>query len=289
MEKSIHNEIMELEPSTVVILYELVLKGHAASYYFHSGENGYTNEIVFQGNNYYYIPIKTDGFDFTDSKLPRPTLTVDNTDSFFSLKTRFFKDFIGFTFKRTRTFVKFLADVNFPSNVNPFGTPTEVSFPVEQYVINKKNAENQNLIQFELVSPLEKESAFIPNRKIVYNTCQWKYRSNIGCGYNGLPVTDIKGNFINFTPAGPTQTFDPSTTYNSGNYVMLDSPPNSSDPDRVYVCVQNGTLGKNPATDKSSWIADDCPKNISGCRCRFQGVESTNGLPFGGFPGTWEY
>ena len=129
MEKSIHNEIMELEPSTVVILYELVLKGHAASYYFHSGENGYTNEIVFQGNNYYYIPIKTDGFDFTDSKLPRPTLTVDNTDSFFSLKTRFFKDFIGFTFKRTRTFVKFLADVNFPSNVNPFGTPTEVSFP----------------------------------------------------------------------------------------------------------------------------------------------------------------
>jgi lambda family phage minor tail protein L len=290
MEQSIHNEIMELEPSTLIILYELVLKGHNASYYFHAGENSLDGQIKFKGKNYYYIPIKTDGFDFTDSKLPRPTLTVDNTDSFFSLKTRFFKDFIGYTLKRTRTFVKFLHGDNFPRNANPFGTPTEVSFPVESYVINKKNIENKNIIQFELVSPLEQESAFIPNRKIVYNTCQWKYRGNIGCGYNGPPVTDSKGNFISFTPTGSTiAPFNQNNNYQSGNYVIMDSPPNSADPDRVYVCTQNNTLGKDPSTNKDSWIADACPKNISGCRARFKNQEATDGLPFGGFPGTWEY
>jgi len=290
MEQSIHNEIMELEPSALVILYELVLKGHGASYYFHAGENGYTNEIQFQGQSYYYIPIKAEGFDFTDSKLARPTLTADNTDSFFSLKTRFFKDFIGYTFKRTRTFVKFLSDDNFPNNINPFGTPTEVSFPEEKYIINKKTVENKNVIQFELVSPLEKEAAFIPNRKIVYNTCQWKYRSNIGCGYNGLPVTDSKGNFIDFTPTGtPISLYSSTQSYNSGNYVVVESLPNSSDPDRVYVCLQDGTINKDPSTDKTSWIADACPKNISGCRCRFGVNEETDGLPFGGFPGSWQY
>jgi len=289
MEKTIHEEIFKLEPSTLVTLYELVLKGFGESYYFHSGENGFTNEIIFKGNNYNYIPMKTHGFDSTESQLPRPRITADNSDSFFSLKTRFFKDFIGFTFKRTRTFVKFLHKDNFPGGVNPHGSDTEVSFPEEKYIINQKTVENQNIIEFELVSVLEKEQAFIPNRKIVYNTCQWKYRHGIGCGYVGAPVSDARGNQINFTPAGPPQEFDESTTYNSGNYVKLSPAPLSSDPDRVFVCVVNGTLGKNPQNDRDSWIMDSCPKNISGCRSRFGLTETLNGLPFGGFPGTWEY
>jgi len=289
MDQSIHKEIFDLEPSTMVILYELVLKGYGSSYYFHAGENGYTNEIVFQGNNYYYIPIKAEGFNSSDTSLPRPTLTADNTDSFFSLKTRFFKDFIGYTFKRTRTFVKFLHGDNFPNDTNPFGSPTEVSFPVEKYVINKKVVENQNVIQFELTSPLEKESAFIPNRKVVYNTCQWQYRHSIGCGYSDIPVTDGKGNLLDFTATGtPITEFNITDTYNSGEYVVVPAEAGSIHPDRVFVCVQDGTIGKEPKNDKTSWILDACPKNISGCRARFGATENINGLPFGGFPGTWQ-
>ena len=288
MEKSIHQEIFQLEPSTLVVLYELVLKGYAASYFFHGGENGYQKEIIFKGNAYHYIPIKTDGFNTTDSQLARPTLTADNTDSFFSLKTRFFKDFIGFNVKRVRTFVKFLHGNNFPHNVNPFGSPTEVSFPVETYVINRKTVENQNVVAFELTSPLEKEQAFIPNRKIIYNTCQWQYRHSIGCGYQGEPVTDSKGNLLNFVSAGPPPDFNISTTYNSGQYAKVPPPADSIEPDRVFVCIKNGTVGKEPFNDKTSWIMDSCPKNISGCRARFGPNESNYGLPFGGFPGSWE-
>ena len=289
MEQAIHDEIFRLEPSTMVVLYELILKNHGASYYFHAGENGFQNKIRFKGNDYFYIPIKTEGFQSAESKLPRPTLTVDNTDSFFSLKTRFFKDFIGFSFNRTRTFVKFLHGDNFPNNINPHGTPTEVSYPVEKYIINQKKVENENVIQFELVSAMEKEQAFIPNRKIVYNTCQWQYRDSLGCGYAGQPVTDSRGNTINFTPAGPPGEWSELTTYNSGDYVKISPSPNSIEPDRVFVCIKDGTLGKKPFNDKDSWIMDACPKNISGCRARFGISENINGLPFGGFPGTWEY
>jgi len=291
MKELIHKEIFDVEPSTMIILYELVLKNESMkSYRFHAGENGYENAIIFNAKDYHYIPIKADGFDYANSKLPRPTLTADNTESFFSLKSRFFKDFIGYELIRTRTFVKFLDAANFPNGVNPYGAPTAVSYPPEKYIINRKSLENKQVIQFELVSPLEYENAKIPNRKVVYNACQWQYRHHIGCGYKGLPVTDSKGNPLSIigTKTPPDEWKD-GDTYNQGNYVQISPDVKSANaPVRVYVCLTNGT-SSNPQSDKANWVADACSKNISGCRARFGDTEVINGLPFGGFPGTWQY
>lgn len=289
MEQAIHSEMSEVEPSTMVILYELVLKDHGASYYFHAGENGLQNSIFFKGKDYYYLPIKADGFDSQDQKLPRPTVTADNTDSFFSLKSAFFKDFIGYPFIRTRTFVKFLHGNNFPNSINPHGTPTEVSYPPEKYIVNQKMSENENQIQFELVSAMEKESAFIPSRKIVYNSCQWQYRHSIGCGYTGLPVTDSRGNFLSFNGSTPPAEWSSTQTYSVGDYVKISPIGDSINPDKVFVCIKDDAVGVSPTLDKDHWVMDACPKNIKGCRDRFGETEPQNGLPFGGFPGTWEY
>ena len=293
MKSEIHKEIFDTEPSAMIVLYELILKYESMkSYRFHAGENGYTNEIIFDTNPYSFLPIKAEGFDYANEKLPRPTLTADNTDSFFSLKSRFFKDFIGYEVIRTKTFVKFLDAVNFPNNKNPYGTPTASSYPPERYIINRKTVENANAIQFELVSPLEYENAKIPNRKVVYNTCQWQYRHHIGCGYKGPPATDSKGNLLPYTPlplATPPSGWVEGFTYNAGTYIQI--PPDATSPDtppRIYVCLNNGT-STSPVSDKVNWVADACPKNISGCRVRFGLNERTNGLPFGGFPGTWQY
>jgi len=298
MNENILKEISELEPSSLIILYELILKDHNTSYFFHSGENGYNQKIKYLNNEYFFIPVKTDGFDFSENSLPRPTLTFDNTDSFFGLKTRFFKDFIGYSIKRTKTFVKFLHGDNFPNNINPYGTGTEISFPTEKFIINQKTIENDNIIQFELTSPLEKEAAFLPNRKIVFNTCQWRYRSNIGCGYSGPPISDSVGNDLTALYNNGTITeFNMETTYNRGQAVKISAQPNSQQVDLVFVCTTDGTVGVHPNTDKNKWTMDSCPKNISGCRQRFKEInnngttikEETNGLPFGGFPGSWEY
>jgi lambda family phage minor tail protein L len=292
MDLSIHKEIFELEPSVIVTLYEIVLKDSGgAKYYFHAGENGYANTLYYGNGNgdnaYHYIPVKAEGFDYSEDSLPRPTLTLDNTDSFFSLKTRFFKDFIGYEVRRIRTFVRFLHGKNFPNNTNPFGSPTEDSFPIEKYVVNQKTAENSTVVSFELASALEKERAFVPNRKIVYNTCQWQYRHSVGCGYNGPPCTDGRGNAFSGT-LNDQGTFNISTTYNQGDYVKIESATNPSASPKFYVCLENGTVGKKPDNSKDHWIEDACPKNIHGCRSRFGTTESTKGLPFGGFPGTWE-
>lgn len=287
MDQSIQKEIFELEPSTLITLYEIVLLGHGESYRFHNGENGLNTKIKFNNKEYYYIPIKASGFDYSDSQLPRPTLTADNTDSFFGLKARYFKDFVGFPVKRTRTFVKFLDGDNFPNNTNPFGVNTGMSFPVENYIVNKKTAETQNIIQFELASPLEKENAFIPSRKVVFNVCQWRYRDSIGCGYNGPPKSDGNGNPLisNNTPT----PYNSSTTYSIGTAVIVRAKPDTRDIDKVYVCLENGVQGVEPAEDPSKWALDVCPKTLTACYNRFGQNEDTNGLPFGGFPGTWKY
>lgn len=292
MDQSIHKEIFELEPSVIVTLFEIVLKDSGgAKYYFHAGENGYANTLFYGNgsgaNAYHYIPVNADGFDYTDDTLPRPILSFDNTDSFFSLKTRFFKDFIGYEVRRIRTFVKFLHGKNFPNNINPYGSPTEDSFATEKYVVNQKTTENNQVISFELASALEKERAFIPNRKIVYNTCQWQYRSPVGCGYTGAPKTDGRGNAISVV-SNDRGVFNITTTYSKGDYVKIENTTDPSSPPKFFVCLEDGTVGVKPDNGKNKWIEDACPKNIAGCRARYTTEEKDDGLPFGGFPGTWE-
>jgi len=299
MKESIKKEIFSQDPSIIIVLYRISLakKSKGNNYYFHGGENGYLNSIFFDDgqNEYHHIPLQAEGFDSSSESFPRPRITFDNTDGFFSLKTRFFDDFVGYELTRIKTFSKFLHDINFPNSVNPYGTPTEDTFPIEKYIINQKVQENANIVSFELTSPLEKENSFLPSRKIVYNTCQWMYRHSVGCGYSGAPCTDSKNNpfvgdngMFNSIQQGNPVEFDASATYNRGDYVRINDYYDSSIPPTFYVCLKNGTKGQSPESNKRLWIEDACSKSISGCRARFQNIEQSHGLPFGGFPGSWK-
>lgn len=309
MKVEIFNEIMELEPSTLITLYEIVLKDPEteeeipSTYKFHAGENGYGQPIYFGdglgSDEYFYLPCQAGGFDYEDETLPRPTLKFDNTDGFFSLKTRYFKDFVGFDVRRTKTFVKFLHGRNFPNNTNPFGSPTEASYPIEKYTINKKTVENSDFISFELVSRFEKDGGLVPARKIVHNVCGWKYRHAYGCGYSGPPVTDKGGNTLSHNQSAKLNVtasvaknlkWSKDKTYNTNETVSIYIEEGDETIYHLYVC-QNDGIQSNPLKDKKNWVQDMCPKNILGCRARFgivDGVnkEKNNGLPFGGFPGS---
>ena len=62
-------------------------------------------------------------------------------------------DLTGATVTRIRTLARFIDAVNFPSNVNPYGTPDPTAeFPQEIYKIDRKAAENRETVQFELAS-----------------------------------------------------------------------------------------------------------------------------------------
>jgi lambda family phage minor tail protein L len=293
MDSSILQEITSPDPSTLVVLFEIKLKDEddnsIGSYRFHAGENGFETSINFKNNEYLYLPVEANGFDATDESLPRPTIKFDNTDGFFSLKTNLFRDFVGFEVIRTKTFVKFLHQSNFPNETNPYGSGTEAAYPDEEYVVNAKTMENSNYVQFELVSKLEKEGGIVPGRKVVYNVCQWKYRSEHGCGYNGTTLLDEKDNELG--SGASAAIYNKNTSYSVGSVVFIETDNNGETIKHYFVCIQ-AAQNKNPLTQPLYWTKDNCSKSLFGCRKRFGNQEfsssSNAGLPFGAFPGSWK-
>ena len=55
---------------------------------------------------------------------------------------------------------------NFPSNVNPYGTPDpNAEFPQEIYSIDRKSAENREVVTFELAAVIDLAGIRAPKRQ----------------------------------------------------------------------------------------------------------------------------
>ena len=174
---AIVSNLQNTNPSAIIELFSLTLDNtlHGAStvYRFHAGSSLKDNgEIVWAGNSYQRFPIKAEGFAFRQGQLPRPTLTVSNalgtiTAILLSVNTTTAgNDLTGATVTRIRTLAKFLDAVNFPGDINPYGTPDSTAeFPQEIYKIDRKSAENRQVVQFELASVLDLAGIRAPNRQ----------------------------------------------------------------------------------------------------------------------------
>lgn len=179
-------EIQSLEPTAIVELFELdttMFQGGDIQY-FHSGVSKVNKPIVWQGQTYQPIPMKTEGFDMsTQGALPRPKLTVANVGGLLSAMVIKMDDLIGARVTRKRTFARYLDAVNFPGGVNPEANPDQY-FPDQLWFIDNKTMENKDMIEWELASAFDLDGIKIPLRQIVKNTCCWRYRS-AECGYTG--------------------------------------------------------------------------------------------------------
>ena len=161
---AIVSNLQNINPSAIIELFSLQLDNnlHGATtvYRFHAGSSLKDNgEIVWAGNSYQRFPVKAEGFAFRKGQLPRPTLTLSNalgtiTSILLTVNnTTVGNDLTGATVTRIRTLARFIDAVNFPSNVNPYGTPDATAeFPQEIYKIDRKSAENRDAVQFELAS-----------------------------------------------------------------------------------------------------------------------------------------
>ena len=174
---AIVSNLQNTNPSAIIELFTLQLDNslHGATtvYRFHNGSSLKDNgEIVWAGNSYQRFPIKAEGFQYGKGQLPRPTLTVSNalgtiTAILLNINTTTpGNDLTGATVTRIRTLARFLDAVNFPSNVNPYGTPDATAeFPQEIYKIDRKAAENRDLVQFELASVFDLVGIRAPKRQ----------------------------------------------------------------------------------------------------------------------------
>ncbi len=170
-------DLQKINPSAIIELFTLQLDStlHGAStiYRFHNGSNLNSNaDVVWAGNTYIKLPIQAEGFAFTNGQLPRPTLTISNalgTITAILLNVNQVTtgiDLTGATVTRIRTLARYLDAVNFPDSTNPLGTPDPTAeFPQEIYKIDRKSAENREVVQFELAAVFDLAGIRAPKRQ----------------------------------------------------------------------------------------------------------------------------
>ena len=196
---SAYEELAKINPSAIIELFELrldsALHGSNDVYRFHAGSNAdVTGDIVFNGETYSRVPIKADGFEYTNTgTLPRPTLAISNLSSTISAllllvnATTAGNDLGGAEVRRIRTSKKYLDG---ESAADP-----NAQFPQERWFIDRKSSETRDSVTFELASKFDLAGQKIPRRQIIANICQWKYRSS-ECSYTGTDYYDVNGNEV---------------------------------------------------------------------------------------------
>ena len=177
MSSSVISDIQGINPSSIIELFTLTttaaLHGSAQTYRFHNGTSLNNNgDIVWAGNTYIKLPITAEGFAYQRGQIPRPTLTVSNALGTITAillnvnQVTTGNDLTGATVKRIRTQAKFIDAANFPSNVNPYGTPDNTAeYPQEIYIIDRKAAENRTVVSFELAAVFDMAGVRAPKRQ----------------------------------------------------------------------------------------------------------------------------
>ena len=113
-----HNaSILDLEPDTVIELYELDLGSSEGIYRFHPGKNDLKDIFLSDDNGvlqtYYALPIQADGYEMKgDGSLPRPKILFANPQGIISDAIKNRNDLIGNLLTRKRIFLKFLDNEN---------------------------------------------------------------------------------------------------------------------------------------------------------------------------------
>lgn len=184
---SVYAELSKLAPSAIVELFELrldsALHGSSDIFRWHNGVNAdVTGNITWNGNAYTRLPVKAEGFEYTNTgTLPRPTLTVANLSGSITALllevnlTTTGNDLAGAEVRRIRTLKKYL-DGEATADPN-------AAFPEEIWYVDRKATESRDVVSFELASKFDLAGIKLPRRQIVANLCQWQYRGS-ECGYS---------------------------------------------------------------------------------------------------------
>ena len=170
-------DLQKPNPSAIIELFtlktDLALHGSDQIYRFHNGTNLNNNgDIIWAGDQYIKMPIQATGFAYKRGQLPRPKLSVSNALGTITAillnvnKVTAGNDLSAATVTRIRTLARYIDAVNFAGGVNPLGTPDPTAeFPREIYKIDRKSAENRNVVEFELAAVFDLIGVRAPQRQ----------------------------------------------------------------------------------------------------------------------------
>jgi len=278
---------------------------------FHNSINLTRSHIFWQGKKYVAAPINAEGYELsTKGVLPTPKISIsidsENTQdlgviSLLKQQIALLGGLVGAKVTRIRTFVKNLDEINFYGKQKPkdFNPDPFQEFPRDIFWVDRKSGENKFGIELELGSLLDVEGVSLPLRPVVTNRCPVQYRG-WGCLYefNSRRVEAVHGKkSVLPTIAPPVANnknekisvllpnidlidrgrWSTNIIYNKGDYVFVEK----NGIKYYFVCKENNPLF--PPPNLKYWIADQCAKDVIGCKCRWNGI-GLNTLPFMGFP-----
>lgn len=300
-------DLKDLESTALLDFYQIFpdeVNDPDFSINIHGGANDVFVPILWQGVSYMPIPLETSDFETKgDNSLPRPKIKIANVDLIFSQYLKVFDGLLNAKVVRHRVFAKYIDAENFPElGYNPFGdSDSSKGFQEEIFYINRKTAENQAMVEFEMVSSLELENIVIPRRVVLASYCPFTYRGDC-CGYKSTQNFYDKDNNP-LTILSFQGVWSDSKVYYVGDLVFrytrhkLSITPNDDrsnandhlDPtysQNYFVCKVEHSSSKNtnPYKREDLWARDECPKTLPACKMR-QG----NTIRFGGFPGTYGF
>lgn len=168
-----------------------------AEYYKDPDNTIIKRDLIWQGQIYSPVPIKSDGLEMRgDGKASTPSLGIannlDGIQGAISALCLQFDDFAGAKLTVINTLAKYLDPENF-SDGNPQAAN---DYRKQLWYVEQKTSENAGGVTFELSNPVDFEGARIPSREIT-SFCHWginnRYRGQ-ECQYMGAARFDEDGN-----------------------------------------------------------------------------------------------
>jgi lambda family phage minor tail protein L len=167
-------------------------------YHFTPMTDGNNSNVVWGGVVYVPVPIQATGFETSsEGTLPTPHIKVANVNLAFSALCVQFKDLLGATLTRHRTFKRYL-------DGQPDADPTS-ELGRDVYRINQKVYQNKIFVEWELAAVIDQEGRMLPGRTVLQVACNFRYRrwtgtefdyTHVTCPYIGDTYFDINGNVV---------------------------------------------------------------------------------------------
>lgn len=206
--KNINADIFSLNPSTLILLFEIdisnllfdsgvasldeiALNSNISIFRFHNNVKLLGTSIHWRGNEYLAAPIKCEGMQLNaQGTLPVPKLSITVNDTGIpalnTLKTQIAKigDLTGAKVTRRRTLAKYIDVQNFFGQIPPPGFSPDIYSELQSdvYFIDRKSNEDKNTLEYELASILDVEGYKLPGRLVIADKCTFQYRGE-GCCY----------------------------------------------------------------------------------------------------------
>jgi len=178
----------KLTPPALIDLYSVDLNaiGVGEVYYFYAGTNTDSTPVVYQGNTYTPWYLKVTGIDKRGTgSSARPVAEIGNAGRFITDLCQLHQDLVGATVRRRRTLASYLAaDI--------------AQFQDEYYLIERRSEEVDEIVKFELSSPLDFLDKQLPGMVAMASGCPHRYKSVLGGSGCSWPGTDSSKWFDRF-------------------------------------------------------------------------------------------